>query len=131
VKRQIVYVSTAADVSDVDLDAILRVAERNNSAEGLTGFLLYNGRNFLQYIEGEEAVLRPRLERIKTDPRHGGLVVLHDEPAEMRCFPDWTMRHVALLPDYKARRERVSEEIGAERLGGVVQQLVESFAMLN
>jgi hypothetical protein len=129
--RQLMYVSTAAMLPAAELEAILAAAQRNNDRDGLTGFLLYNGRNFLQYLEGEEPVLRARIERIKADPRHDGLVILHDVAAKDRHFPDWGMQHVALLPDYAERRDQVRAQLGDDRLHGIVRQLVESFALLN
>ena len=36
-----------------EVDRIVAAAEQGNFERQITGFLIYNGRNFLQLIEGE------------------------------------------------------------------------------
>jgi hypothetical protein len=68
----ILYRSTAVVpvTAALTLD-IVRAAERNNAAEGLTGMLVYSaGGGFLQLIEGESDALNHRFDRIRGDARH-------------------------------------------------------------
>lgn len=45
---QIIYTSkTEVELSDATLEAILVQAQKNNSAQGLTGILLYESKEFL------------------------------------------------------------------------------------
>ena len=53
---QYVYISTAQDLSRDQVEGILQTCARNNVAQDVTGLLLYNGRNFLQLLEGDKAV---------------------------------------------------------------------------
>ena len=57
----------------------------------MTGLLIFDGKRFLQYIEGGEHEVRATLERIKQDPRHYALVVLSEKHTERRQFGDWAM----------------------------------------
>ena len=88
----IVYVSHAlGDVPDAELERILEVSRRNNTRDGITGALLHHDGSFMQCLEGDEAAVRTAYARIERDQRHGGVMVLLDEPITERSFPDWSM----------------------------------------
>ncbi len=53
--HQVLYISTAPNLGDDVVAAILDQSQRNNPLQEITGFLLYNGRNFMQLLEGEDA----------------------------------------------------------------------------
>ena len=89
--RRIVYISTADALSEEQLDAIVAGSVRNNVKTAVSGFLLYNGRNFLQLIEGEHAEIGELIGVIEADDRHDGLVRLIDEGIKTRACPDWAM----------------------------------------
>ena len=94
--RQYVYVSTAEQLGQDDIAAILESCQRNNAAHQVTGLLLYNGRNFLQLLEGERNDLEWVMRRIEHDSRHHGISRLYDEPTSARACPDWLMKRIAL-----------------------------------
>ena len=128
--RQIVYVSTAARLSEADLADILDSANRNNAQHRITGFLLYNERNFLQLIEGEPGDLRVLMQKLYKDTRHSGIVVLEDNPIAERAFPDWHMEHLSWATKMAERREML--EAGIDRLADPrIRQTVLNFASLN
>lgn len=86
-----VYASSATNLfSELDLQALLRQCRENNTALGITGMLLYKDGNFMQVLEGDETVIRQLLARIRTDPRHAGMMTLLEGSAP-REFPDWSM----------------------------------------
>lgn len=128
--RQYVYVSTAEQLDPDDIAAILESCQRNNARRGVTGLLLYNGRNFLQLLEGEADDLEWVMRRIEQDPRHHGISRLHDEPAAERACPDWLMKRIALGDPGEARRERLEAELPAA-LDPHVRRMILNFAMLN
>lgn len=128
--RQLVYVSTAHDVGREEIEAILQSCCRNNALRSVTGLLLYNGRNFLQLLEGEAGDLAWVMERIRSDPRHQGLSVLDDLEAGERACPDWLMRHIRLLDRVEERRAAVDAELPAALDPGL-RRLILNFAMLN
>ncbi len=88
----IVYSSSATvPFSDEDLAELLRRSRTANEARGVTGLLLHHAGQFMQVLEGPEAVVRAVLTRIAADPRHTGVWVLAEERIETRRFPDWAM----------------------------------------
>ncbi len=90
--RQVTYISTAtATMTDADVDAILAVSRRNNAAAGVTGLLLYDGRRFLQALEGAPEAVERAYQRIRLDPRHRAVVLLSGGEVEQRAFGAWSM----------------------------------------
>ena len=89
---QLTYISTATGtMSDVDVSTILSVSRLNNAAAGVTGLLLYDGRRFLQALEGEAAMVDRTFQRIKADKRHRAVVLLSSGEATERSFGNWAM----------------------------------------
>lgn len=127
--RRIVYISTADGLSEAQIDALVSVAARNNLATQVSGFLLYNGRNFLQLIEGEHAEIGGLIGVIEADDRHDGLVRLIDEGLEMRCCPDWAMYQISMHDDLVKRRAAMMKILPA--LDEATGRLVNNFALLN
>lgn len=90
--HQLTYISTALPgVDATEVDKILAVARRANGARDITGLLLFDGRRFLQALEGEEDQVGAVYERIKGDKRHRAIVLLSNKPVAERQFGDWAM----------------------------------------
>ncbi len=70
---------------------ILRAAERNNLALGLTGALLFDKDHFAQVLEGDRPNVTRLFVRICQDPRHDDLNIVDARPVSERRFPDWSM----------------------------------------
>lgn len=90
--KNIFYTSRAlgADAAD-QIGSILDVSRRNNRSVGVTGFLLFDGKRFLQFLEGPAAAVDTTMNRIVGDRRHYAHVVMIDEEEHHRQFPDWDM----------------------------------------
>jgi hypothetical protein len=89
---QLVYVSAAAPGFELaDLESVLRVSRERNARAQISGILLFEGRSFLQVLEGERAPIDALLETIRADARHDRTTLLLREPIEQRSFADWTM----------------------------------------
>jgi len=127
---QILYISTAPGLAREDVDAILAVSERNNPAKGVTGLLLYNGRNFLQLLEGGKEELYALMERISADPRHSGISVMHSGEVNARVCPDWAMKRVVIAESIDERRETLASDL-PETLDANVRQMILNFTVLN
>ncbi|MEW4449349.1 BLUF domain-containing protein [Qipengyuania sp. JC766] len=127
---RIAYISTAEALEEANVDAILQSAMRRNAHVGITGFLLYNGRNFLQVLEGASEDLNALMRRIGSDPRHSGIVKIDDARVEDRTFPDWAMKRISLNHDRDRRREEIAGLL-PERFDGHLRQSVLNFAVLN
>ncbi|GGF15139.1 BLUF domain-containing protein [Hymenobacter cavernae] len=90
--HHIIYLSTAIrQMPDPDLQELLTQARSFNAAHDITGVLLYHKQNFVQVIEGDEAVVRPLYERIRQDARHTGVMKLADKELAHRSFGEWSM----------------------------------------
>ncbi|HEX2855733.1 MAG TPA: BLUF domain-containing protein [Opitutaceae bacterium] len=88
----LLYVSSAtAPFSAVDLVTLLERSRTKNHEAGISGMLLYRDGNFMQVLEGDEPVVHTVHNRISSDPRHRGLIVLLKGQIEKRTFSSWSM----------------------------------------
>jgi uncharacterized membrane protein (DUF373 family) len=89
---QISYISSAtAPMSNQDLLGLLQECRENNAESGVTGMLIYCNATFLQVLEGDEKVVDDLIDKIRKDPRHTNLQVLHRRTIERRQHSDWSM----------------------------------------
>ena len=127
---QYLYISTAPTLPREEVDSILATSARNNPARGITGLLLFNGRNFLQLLEGEEGEVSGLMETITADPRHSGVSVLDRREIGQRACPDWAMKRVLIAESIASRREMLEREL-PEGLDPEVRKMIVNFAVLN
>ncbi len=105
----IAYVSVADPmISEKDISRLVAQAQRNNERAGLTGALLFNGRNFFQILEGPEAKLEACLQIIRMDPRHSGMVEVRRRPVDRRDFAGWSMLFHHVEGEYVQDLERLA-----------------------
>lgn len=128
--RQCLYISTALTVDDREVGEIVSVAQANNARDGISGFLLYNGRNFMQLIEGDEGAIGTLLVKLASDKRHTGIVLLADNPIAAPVCPDWAMQQVSLDHTPDARREAIAAVLPSTLQPGI-RETVLAFALLN
>jgi hypothetical protein len=83
--------SSTTPLDPAALGELVAGSALRNGANGLTGMLCYYDGSFLQFLEGEEAAVQQTFDRIRADPRHGGVIVVYRKPIDARLFPDWTM----------------------------------------
>ena len=89
---QLSYISSAVEpFTTQELLGLLQACREGNASKGVTGMLLYGNGTFLQVLEGEEKVIDGLIERIRKDPRHTDLHILHRHPIERRQYSDWSM----------------------------------------
>ncbi len=127
---QYLYISTAPTLPREEVDSILATSARNNPARGITGLLLFNGRNFLQLLEGEEGQVNALMETIFADPRHSGVSVLDRRGIVARTCPDWAMKRVLIAESIANRREMLERDL-PEGLDPEVRKMIVNFAVLN
>ncbi len=127
---RLLYISTVRTGQSPDMiEAILSASQRRNRADGLTGLLVYDGRRFMQYLEGSEDKVRGLYARIERDPRHYAIVPLRESFAETRQFADWDMaiRHSSTGAEFDAQMKQVvaltesCDNITAAELQGFVK----------
>ena len=94
--HSLLYVSRVSDTEtvliDTDIDSIVEISQRNNSALAVTGLLLAHAGYFIQVLEGSHATISALVGRIALDPRHTDLKVLATAPISQRAFGRWAMR---------------------------------------
>ena len=89
---QVLYFSSAVDaLSAEDLDLLLAQAQQNNQSKNITGMLLYAEGAFFQVLEGPDDTVRALLATLEQDPRHTGMITMHERAITKRDFPDWSM----------------------------------------
>lgn len=94
---QLGYVSTAKIPMPRDaLLELLQQAREANSADSITGLLLYHDGHFVQVLEGPETRVRELYERILRDPRHHDIAIVFEQAIDRREFADWSMGFKAL-----------------------------------
>ena len=96
---QLTYISTAKMASDAcAIEDILAASRRNNTRDRITGLLIYDGRRFLQALEGDADTVERAYARIKLDSRHRAIVKLSERRIDVREFGDWAMAAQAVGP---------------------------------
>ncbi len=127
---QYLYISTAPTLPREEVDAILAASARNNPARGITGLLLFNGRNFLQLLEGEEGEVAALMDTITADPRHSGVSILDRRGIAARACPDWAMKRVMIAESIESRRDMLERDL-PHGLDPEVRKMIVNFAVLN
>ncbi|TZG25733.1 BLUF domain-containing protein [Sphingomonas montanisoli] len=96
---QLTYISTAApSLSIYDAETILEVSRRNNARAGVSGLLVFDGKRFLQALEGDQAAVEHTFARIREDVRHRAIVELSRRTVEIREFGPWAMASEVVGP---------------------------------
>lgn len=91
--QQLVYISSIRRQATVDPAAILAQSRRNNARARITGLLFFDGKRFLQALEGDPATVDATFARIQADDRHHALVILSNRQIEQREFGEWAMAY--------------------------------------
>ncbi len=91
---QIMYISSATNaVSATQCATIAQAAAERNSSQDVTGLLLFNGKRFLQVLEGPRDNVEKIYDRIGRDGRHRALVMLRKQEVAEREFGEWGMAY--------------------------------------
>lgn len=123
---QLVYVSAMAKpMTRLELQALVSKSRRNNSAEGITGLLLYSAGQIMQLLEGERMRVLRLMERIEKDPRHRDIEIIHLAEAPGRIMPEWSMGVLSLDgAERKVDRQRLTAVLDRAKLLRNVRNLL-------
>lgn len=130
--KTICYLSTKAyDLSEEDITAIFEDSLGNNTAQDVTGILVYNQGNFLQVLEGEEGVVDTLFHKITKDERHKNIITVINSPLEDRLFSEFNLGYSVLtnvddFKDLKLYTEalRLSEDAKAKQLYNIIDNFI-------
>jgi hypothetical protein len=91
---QLTYSSVASPgISAKDIEDIIAEAKQFNTANNITGCLIYNNGYFLQFLEGEKEIVMTLVNKIKLDDRHDHFTILSEDQTDFRIFKDWAMAY--------------------------------------
>ena len=91
---ELIYVSTLVPETPLTVVAdIASKARRFNGANGITGLLVFDGMHFCQQLEGSLKQVLALLERIREDPRHTNLEMVHHGPLAQRRFRNFSLAY--------------------------------------
>lgn len=102
---RLVYTSfMAPDADDSCLDPIVRQSRLNNRKLDITGFLIFDGLRFCQYLEGPADTVFRLLDKIRGDPRHVEVAVKEIvENNNPRFCAEWPMAFAIAHADDSAK----------------------------
>lgn len=70
---------------------LIDIFQKNNLLYNITGILLYNEGNVIQYIEGHKDNVVKLFNNILYDNRHIRIIKLLQNQINIRNFPNWSM----------------------------------------
>ncbi len=89
---EVLYVSTLAPEQPLSVVAeIAGRARQVNAKLDVTGLLIFDGQRFCQQLEGQQKAVLKLIERIRNDPRHTNVEVLHHGPLAGRRFQQFSL----------------------------------------
>ncbi len=89
---RLIYASRLHEpLNKANIQQILAASERNNSRNGVTGYLCISPNYALQCLEGEREDVNALYNKIASDPRHAGATLLRYTEPWRRLFPEWHM----------------------------------------
>lgn len=119
------YFSLADEATDERaVQDILATAQHHNALHEVTGFLSYNGTEFLQFLEGPEEALRRLMYNIEADRRHHAVFWLTTGFADARIFTNWNMQHLSAALCRATPPEGIQDTITVE---GITSRLSDRF----
>lgn len=89
---EVLYVSILAP--DQPPSVVAEIAGRArvvNAQLDVTGLLIFDGQRFCQQLEGPQKAVLKLIERIRNDPRHVQVEVLHHGPLVARRFQKFSL----------------------------------------
>lgn len=92
--QTVYYSEVTSPIGPQDIEKILASSRKNNARKNITGILAFNGKFFLQALEGLRTDVAICMETISKDPRHKTLCVMHHTEISERDFSGWDMAYV-------------------------------------
>lgn len=126
----LVYSSRAVEQADrVKLVDICAAAVKKNKRLGVTGVLLCVGNQFVQVLEGNQAIVKKLYDEIRRDARHTQCRVLYEGAISARAFPDWGMNFIRMDDKYFLQFEEFQELRGyiekqMEKSGAIPEEIL-------
>ena len=89
---EVLYVSTLAPQQPINTVAEIAAKARHNNAQlDITGLLIFDGQRFCHQLEGTKKAVLKLTERIRDDPRHVHMEVVHHGVLAERRFRQFSL----------------------------------------
>ena len=123
---EVLYVSTLAPTQPLSVVAqIAGRARLANAQHNITGLLIFDGQRFCQQLEGPQKAVLKLIERIRNDPRHINVEVLHHGPLAGRRFQHFSLAFSTVEDvDALARMETLDGDAALAAFDAVRGELV-------
>lgn len=106
--KQLIYASEINDSLSIDdLKLMFKQAARRNQDHGISGFIVFDGKYFLQIIEGDEVRVNKLYENIVNDKRHSNILLLGTKQNSQRDFKSWYLGYLdedKVIQDYHKKQ---------------------------
>jgi hypothetical protein len=123
--HEILYVSVIAP--DAPLSIIADIAAKSRSANqklDITGLLIFDGMRFCQQLEGNRKEVLTLTERIRQDPRHTNVEIIHHGPLAERRFRRFSLGYTSMEDvDVLAHMENLDGQAALEAFLGLLPAL--------
>lgn len=88
------YISNASpNLSEAEIEEIFETTYTNNTANNVSGILLYNLGHFFQVIEGEvQHIIDLFDNKISEDPRHQDIYIVYNKATSTPVFLDYSAK---------------------------------------
>ncbi len=95
--HELIYRSVAhPGINHNDILDILHTSRSFNSANDITGCLIFYNMEFIQLLEGEEPKIKELYAKIEQDRRHSPVILLMEAPKKEKAFRHWSMAYQQL-----------------------------------
>lgn len=123
--HEAIYVSTIAPAmairSVADIAGKARIA---NSIKGITGLLIFDGMRYCQQLEGPQEQVLSLLEKIRHDPRHINVQVIHCGALARRRFNSFSLGYTTVEdPELLERLEKLDGQAAADAFMALLSQV--------
>jgi hypothetical protein len=120
-----IYVSTIAaglPISSVgDINGKSRIANRTKE---ITGLLIFDGMRFCQQVEGGQKQVLTLMEKIRHDPRHTNVEIIHHGALVSRRFEGFSLGYTtADDPELLARLEKLDGQAAVNAFLALLSQV--------
>ena len=122
---EVLYVSQLAPGQPLSVVAeIASPARLANAESDITGLLIFDGQRFCQQLEGPKKAVLKLIERIRTDPRHVNVEVVHHGALSGRRFKNFSLAFSTVEDvDALARMESLDGAAALAAFGTVCGEL--------
>jgi Sensors of blue-light using FAD len=120
-----IYVSTIAPGmairSVADIASRARIA---NQRQGITGLLIFDGLRFCEQLEGSQKQVLSLLEKIRHDPRHIKLELIHQGELASPRFKSFSLGYTTVEdPDVLERLEKLKGDAAVSAFVALLSQV--------